>query len=64
MVKPPLAWWRGQRIVTDRDHNMEGIAPGGQEHTPLSTLYNISIKIPLLVRAMQLLLNKAIGGIN
>lgn len=50
MVKPPLAWWRGQRIVTDRDHNLEAIDPGGVEWTALSPMYNLEIKIPLKVR--------------
>lgn len=49
MVKPPLAWWRGQRILTDRDHNLEGIDPGGVECTALSSMYNLEIKIPLMV---------------
>jgi len=50
MVKPPLAWWRGQRIVTDRDHNLEAIDPGGVEWTALSPMYNLEIKIPPKVR--------------
>lgn len=49
MVKPPLAWWRGQRIVTDRDHNLEAIDPGGMEETAVSPMYNLEIKIPLMV---------------
>ena len=53
MVKPPLAWWRGQRIVTDRDHNFEGIDPGGEEYTTLSPLYNVDIKLPIKVRILQ-----------
>ena len=46
MVKPPLAWWRGQRILTDGHHNLQGIDPGGVEHTPLSSMYNVNIKLP------------------
>lgn len=49
MVKPPLAWWRGQRILTDGHHNFEGIDPGLKERTPLSSMYKISIKIPITV---------------
>ena len=49
MVKPPLAWWRGQRILTDKDHNLEAIDPGGVEWTALSPMYNLEIKIPLMV---------------
>jgi len=52
MVKPPLAWWRGQRILTDRHHNLEGIDPGGTECTPRSSLYNVEIKLPLKVRTL------------
>jgi len=51
MVKPPLAWWRGQRILTDRHHNLEGIDPGGTECTPRSSLYNVEIKLPLKTEA-------------
>ncbi|CAH3196690.1 unnamed protein product, partial [Porites evermanni] len=50
MVKPPLAWWRGQRILTDRHHNLEGIDPGGEEHTPISPMYSVDFKLPLKVR--------------
>lgn len=50
MVKPPLAWWRGQRILTDRNHNLEGIDPGGEEYTARSSLYNVEIKLPIKVR--------------
>ena len=49
MVKPPLAWWRGQRILTDRDHNLEAIDPGGMEETAVSPMYNLEVKIPLMV---------------
>ena len=53
MVKPPLAWWRGQRILTDREHNLEGIDPGGVEHTPLSSMYNVEIKLPIKVSVVM-----------
>ncbi|KAJ7371051.1 hypothetical protein OS493_028214 [Desmophyllum pertusum] len=46
MVKPPLAWWRGQRILTDKNHNLERIDPGGVEGTALSSMYNVDIKLP------------------
>ena len=49
MVKPPLAWWRGQRILTDRHHNLEGIDPGGEEHTAISPMYSVDFKLPLKV---------------
>ncbi|KXJ25768.1 Mis18-binding protein 1 [Exaiptasia diaphana] len=47
LVKPPLAWWRGQRIMTDGQHNLTGIDPGGEEHTALSVgLYDFDLKLP------------------
>lgn len=58
MVKPPLAWWRGQRILTDREHNLEGIDPGGVEHTPLSSMYNVEIKLPIKVSVVYVLRKK------
>ncbi|XP_022787384.1 uncharacterized protein LOC111327456 [Stylophora pistillata] len=48
MVKPPLAWWRGQRIITDGHHNFEGIHPGCEERTPISSMYNVNIKISMV----------------
>lgn len=55
MVKPPLAWWRGQRIITDRHHNLEGIDPGGEDYTPISSMYNVDIKLPLKIKESSLL---------
>lgn len=64
MVKPPLAWWRGQRIVTDRDHNLEAIDPGGVEWTSLSPMYNLEIKFPLMVSISFWLLFSCRGFFN
>ncbi|XP_048586126.1 general transcriptional corepressor trfA [Nematostella vectensis] len=47
LIKPPMAWWRGQRVVTDGLHNLTTIDPGGEEHTSLSTgLYNYYVRLP------------------
>ena len=48
-VKPPLAWWRGQRIVTDGDHNIE-IDPGREERTSRSSMYSAEFQKPIKVR--------------
>lgn len=58
MVKPPLAWWRGQRILTDKNHNLERIDPGGVEGTALSSMYNVDIKLPRKVRTFFFACNK------
>jgi hypothetical protein len=51
LIKPPLAWWRGQRIMTDGHHNLTAIEPGGEEHTSLSIgLYDFDRKLPKVCR--------------
>lgn len=47
-VKPPLAWWRGQRIVTDCHYNVE-IDPGREEHTARSSVYSVEFQLPMKV---------------
>ena len=47
VIKPPLAWWRGQRILTDHEHNLIGIEPGMEEQTAVSPyLYSYNSKLP------------------
>ena len=50
LLKPPLAWWRNQRVITDFDANTTAYDPGTEEGTSVSPyLYNIDLSLSFKV---------------